>query len=42
MDDFFMSSVSTKESGRFLKKAAQKFFYAGPWALSPTQPMTQR
>jgi hypothetical protein len=24
-----------------LKKAAQKLFYAGPWALSPMQPKAQ-
>jgi hypothetical protein len=31
-----------QESGRFLKKAAQKFlFYAGLWALSPVQPIAQ-
>jgi hypothetical protein len=29
-------------SSRFLKKAAQKLFgHAGPWALSPTTPMTK-
>jgi hypothetical protein len=32
----------TKESGRFLQKAAQKLFYAGPEALSATLPMAQR
>jgi hypothetical protein len=34
-------SIQIEESGRFLKKAAQKLFYAGPWALSVTQPMAQ-
>ena len=36
------SSLGIKGSGRFLKKAERKnFFYAGPWALSATTPMTQ-
>jgi outer membrane receptor protein involved in Fe transport len=30
-----------KKSSRFLKKAAQKFLYAGPWARSATTPTTQ-
>jgi hypothetical protein len=30
-----------KESSRFLKKRRKKFCYAGPWALSATQPMAQ-
>jgi hypothetical protein len=37
----FKRSPGRDASGRFLKKAAQKFFYAGPWALSETQPMAQ-
>ena len=29
------------ESSRFSKKRRKNFHYAGPWALSPTQPMTR-
>jgi hypothetical protein len=35
------AGAQTKESGRFLKKAAQKLCSAGPWALSPTPPPAQ-
>jgi hypothetical protein len=36
-----MPRGNKEESGRFLKKAAQKLYSAGSWAVAPTQPMTQ-
>jgi hypothetical protein len=33
--------IEEEERGRFLKKAAQNFCYAGPGAASPTTPMAQ-
>jgi hypothetical protein len=30
-----------KEAAAFFKKRRKNFFYAGPWALSPTKPMAE-